>query len=409
MNSQTATDCRHFNGYKPCGRIDSQSENCGSQCHSYEKSAATDGTKVLVVHLGALGAVLRSTALLPAIKRKYPQSHITWITDKPGDQVLLGNPFVDRVLTTNMTDLLRLRSLSFDVALVIDKSMEATGILRFCEAPNASSLKVFGFITSPETGAVEPATPAAKELWDIGISNRAKFDLNRKTENQLVHEALELGPYTRDEYVLQLSSQELQKAQSRRAIWSDAGKRKLIGINTGCASTISAKKLSIEGHISLMKELATQMARHSNPQNISFVLLGGREDTQRNQTIANKASGLGIPVIQSPTEDGIRDGMASVEAVDIVVSGDSFGLHMAIGLKKKTIAWFGPTCAHEIDLYGRGDVILTLAGCSPCWKRTCSMSPMCFDLVDFRRMAQMTLERLMGVPRLNVSALEVSP
>ena len=43
-----------------------------------------------------------------------------------------------------------------------------------------------------------------------------------------------------------------------------------------------------------------------------------------------------------------------MNACDIVVSGDSLGMHMAIGLKKWVVAWFGPTCHQEIDLYDRG-------------------------------------------------------
>lgn len=389
-----APTCRHFNGYKPCGVVDSQANDCGHDCGSYEDHTAVHGSRILIVHLGALGAVARSTALLPAMKRKYPQSHITWVTDKPGDMLLKANPLVDRVLTSTPIDLLKLKALHFDVSFVIDKSLEATGILHSCGSAGNPTMKVFGFLASAITGAIEPASPAARELWEIGISNRLKFDVNRKTENQLIHEALDLGPYYRDEYILCLTEDEKRLAKSRRQLWSHSGRRQVVGLNTGCAPTISAKKLSVDGHLSLIKEIAAEMARIYKSNPVAFVLLGGREDTERNQSIACKARGLGVPVFQSPTVDGIRDGIASIEAVDLVISGDSFGLHLAIGLKKKTVAWFGPTCAHEIELYGRGDVIQTLAGCSPCWKRQCSMNPMCYDLVDFRQMARVAVNRL---------------
>ncbi|MEK6555991.1 MAG: hypothetical protein AABZ31_12170, partial [Bdellovibrionota bacterium] len=57
------------------------------------------------------------------------------------------------------------------------------------------------------------------------------------------------------------------------------------------------------------------------------------------------------------------------------------GLHMAIAAQKWTLAWFGPTCAHEIDLFDRGVHIMTQATCSPCWKRSCDKTPMCYDQV----------------------------
>lgn len=350
------TDCRYFNGYKPCGK----SETCDTRCSHLN----IPSTRILVVHLEALGAVLRSTALLPAIRRKFPGCHITWVTQKPADQLLLHNPMVDRVLTTSNEDLLALSVLEFDVAFSIDKGMKSAGILKKTRAD-----LVYGFQVDPRTGAALPATQAANELWEIGLSNEKKFYINEKPETQLMHEALELGPWMRDPYVLELSHQERKEAARRREAWADADQI-VIGINTGCSPVIPYKKLSIEVHRELIERLLED-------KHYRVVLLGGREDTLRNQRIAH-----GLNVVQSPTEAGLRDGIVSVEACDIVVSGDSLGMHIAIALGKWTVAWFGPTCAHEIDLYDRGVQVLTEASCSPCWKRSCDRNPMCFDLVS---------------------------
>lgn len=350
------TDCRHFNGYKPCGK----SEICDALC----PHLSVPTTRVLIIHLEALGAVLRSTALLAAIKRKFPGCHLTWVTQKPGEQLLQNNPLIDKVMTTSSDDLLALSALEFDVALVIDKGLKAAGVLKQTRAD-----LVYGFRVEPTTGAVMPATSAATELWEIGLSNQKKFFENTKSEAQLAHEALELGPWYRDEYVLQLSQSERLEAERRRSMWSGAG-HVVVGINTGCSTVIPYKKLPIDVHRELVRGL------NENPQ-YRVVLLGGREDGLRNQRIAH-----GLDAIQSPTDQGLRDGIVSVAACDIVVSGDSLGMHMAIALKKWTVAWFGPTCAHEIDLFDRGVVVQTQASCSPCWKRSCQRAPMCYDLVS---------------------------
>src|SRR4051812_34465650 len=130
------TDCRHFNGYKPCGK----SEICDALC----PSLSVPTSRILLIHLEAIGAVVRSTALLPAIRRKFPGCHLTWVTQKPCDQLLKHNPYVDRVLTTTQDDLLQLSALEFDVALVIDKSLKAAGVLKQTQAD-----MVFGFQVDP--------------------------------------------------------------------------------------------------------------------------------------------------------------------------------------------------------------------------------------------------------------------
>ena len=74
---------------------------------------------------------------------------------------------------------------------------------------------------------------------------------------------------------------------------------------------------------------------------------------------------------------------------DIVISGDSFGMHLAIALKKYIISWFGLSCHQEIELYDYG-VKLYPEGleCSPCWKRKCPYNLECIDLIDLNKIIE---------------------
>ncbi len=371
-DSMAITGCRFFNGYKPCGK----NEICDSLCPSM--SVAKE--RILIVHLEALGAVVRSTSLLTSIKRKYPDSHVTWVTQKPSDQLLKGNPLIDRVLTTDRDDLLALGALQFDVALCVDKSLKAAGVLA-----STKFEKLYGFKVDAKLGAILPATDAAVELWELGLSDYKKFFVNKKPETQLSREALELpasvgsDEISSDEYFVPLNAAEFSLAAERRHQWAGANEW-VVGLNTGCSDVIQYKKLSIETHRELVLRLQAVAG-------VRVVLLGGPEDELRNQRIAH-----GLDVVQSPTQSGLRDGLVSVQACDIVITGDSLGMHMAIALKKWVVAWFGPTCAHEIELFGRGVKVMSQAACSPCWKRQCNKDVMCYDLVSVP-------ELLLGVSR----------
>ncbi len=293
---------------------------------------------------------------------------ITWVTDTPAHVLLQNHPAIDRVLTTKEADLLQLGALEFDVALVIDKSLKASGVLRHTQVD-----QVFGFTVNPRTGAILPATPAATELWELGLDNNKKFFENKKPETQLMVEALELGPFQRDAYWLPLTALENELMQERRQSFLVPGKKWVLGFNTGCSHVIAAKKLTVEFHRLMITSL---QSRYPEAQ---IVLLGGPEDTERNAQIAQ-----GLKVISTATESGLRDGLISVAACDVVITGDSLGMHMAISQGKQVVAWFGPTCAHEIDLYDRGVSILTQSPCSPCWKRACEKNIMCYDQVSLQ-------------------------
>lgn len=350
--------CRNFNGYKPCPL----SETCDRGCTHFDEIRHN----VVVIHLGALGAVLRSTALLPAIHRAFPKAKLTWVTEAPAHHLLQNHPLIDRILTLDAPSQLQMHALKADVIFCIDKSLTAAGIAKMI-----AHKEIRGFKADETTGAILPANPEARELWSLGLSNRKKFFENKKSETQLVHEALALGEFKREEYGYRFTDLEREWVRTRRELWAPQ-KQILIGINTGCSGVIPYKKLTVDAHRKLIVKLQEKWG-----SDIRIVLLGGREDEGRNGEIAR-----GLKVVNSPTMAGLRDGMLSVAACDIVVTGDSLGMHMAIAQKKWTVAWFGPTCAQEIDLYDRGVKIQTAATCSPCWKRTCDRNPMCYDLVD---------------------------
>ncbi len=376
------TNCLHFNGYKPCEK--------STQCHGCAQYKPA-GSSILLVHLGAIGAVVRSTSLLAGIHHKYPNSQITWVTEQNCVGLLKNHPRLHRVLTLAPADLIQLEALSFDVIIVVDKSLTAVAIadkVEFRQSLNNIKAQRYGFKCNPKTGAILPATESANELWQLGLNNDLKFFKNQKSEVQLMYEAFELikrgeaqslsRTEILNEYDLPLSPQESELTRQRRQSWqakAQAQAETIVGINTGCSGVIAHKKLSVGGHRQLINELLNQGVKN-------IVLLGGPEDTERNIEI-----GLDLPVIQSPTNKGLRDGLISVAACDVVISGDSLGMHMAISQKKYVVAWFGPTCSQEIEFYGRGQAIQTLASCAPCWKRACDKSVMCYDQVDFKKLA----------------------
>lgn len=357
--------CRHFNGYKPCSR----NSLCDPSCASYEEVTQN----VLIVHLGAIGAVLRSTSLLVAIARKYKGARIHWLTQKPCDELLQNHPMIERVWVNQFSDWVKLKPLQFQAAFIIDKDISAIGFVH-----DLNIKEFFGYTADAISGGIVPVNPEADELWKVGLSNQEKFFNNKKTEVQLVHESLGLGEYQRAEYNLPLMSHEANLARQRKHQWSQQNQLILVGLNTGCSQTLPQKKIAVSQWIQMITQIKKHFSSLYTP--IRIVLLGGKEDHRRNLEIA---LGCGIgSVIQSPTHEGLRDGLVSVAACDLVVTGDSLGMHMAISQQKPIVAWFGPTCAHEVEFYDRAEVIKSEHPCSPCWNRNCEVENKCNEQVD---------------------------
>lgn len=131
--------------------------------------------------------------------------------------------------------------------------------------------------------------------------------------------------------------------------------------------------MTIDQHVALIEKLSAM-------KGISLVLLGGSEDTERNAEIVRR---VGKKVVSTPTSEGVRRGICYENVCDVIISGDSFGMHVAIGLKKYVIAWFGLSCWSEIDLYDRGvKLIPDGLECAPCWKKVCPYDLECIQMID---------------------------
>jgi heptosyltransferase-2 len=130
--------------------------------------------------------------------------------------------------------------------------------------------------------------------------------------------------------------------------------------------------MTIDQHIYLIKQLLKKKYK--------IVLLGGPEDSQRNKEIYSQFKGK---IINTPTTEGLRRGICYESIPDIIVTGDSLGMHIAIALKRFVIAWFGVSCWTEIDLYERGiKLFQDDLFCSPCWKKQCPYNLECIKMID---------------------------
>jgi len=360
----TIPDCRNFTGYKPCFP--------GTRC--YEKCAENEpmGTRILIVNLDAMGNILATTGILPAVKRKYPRSTITWITEKNTAPLLHNNQLVDRIMTWEPENWLILQQMKFDVVMNVDKSRRSGAFTMGIKAK-----KKLGFGMNVR-GQIVPLNKGAHENYILGLDDHLKFRVNKKTVAELQCDEFDLK-FRRDEYILNLSSEEAQYCAGYAERNGLAGGKLVVGFNTGCSELYPNKKMTIEQHVTLINRL-------SGVPGVVLVLLGGPEDTLRNAEIVRR---VGTKVHSTPTTEGIRRGICYEQLCDVVITGDSFGMHLAIALKKHVIVWFGVSCSSEIDLFDRG-IKLVPEGleCSPCWKRTCPYNLECISMIDLDRIVR---------------------
>ena len=362
-------DCKTFSGYKPCypGTV------CTDRCVRPDPV----GRRILIVNLDAMGNVLVTTALLPLLKRKYPVSTVSWITLPNAAPLLEHNPHLDRIYVWEPESWLILAQMKFDLVLNVDKSRRSCALTM-----GLRSRTKLGFGLN-DAGAIVPLNREAEENYLLGLNDELKFRRNSKTVPQIQAEQFRL-PYTREPYRVHLSSEEEEECRRLRADYGLGPDTFVVGFNTGCSELYPNKKMTLDQHIRLIERLAPVPG-------IRLLLLGGPEDTLRNAELARRAGDL---VISTPTHEGVRRGLCAVNLCDLVVSGDSFGMHAAVALGKDVVVWFGVSSATEIELYDKGlKLVPDGLHCSPCWKRACPHNLECIAMIDLDRIERHVLER----------------
>lgn len=365
--------CKKFTGYKPCITY----KNClqyGCQLDTIENHT---GKKILIISLDALGNVLLNTSILSSLKSKYPESTIFWITMKSAKPILENNQFIDKVYVWNDEDRMILRNIEFDVLLNSDKSFYACAF-----ANEVTSKNKFGFLMNND-GQIIPANPEAMYNYQMGVDDELKFRKNEKSGSRIIHETFGLD-YKRDEYVFNFTENELEFVNNYKEQIKYNRKKIYVGFNTGCSNLFPNKKMTLEQHVELINDLSIY-------DDFKIVLLGGNEDTERNLKIYESLpKKIQKEIVYTPTNTGIRNGACFMSICDIVITGDSFGMHLAIALKKYVIAWFGLSCWSEIDLFERGEKLIPSGlECAPCWKRECPYNLECIQMIDLKKITEL--------------------
>ena len=325
-------DCRHFRGDIPCKPHKESGVHC-DVCPHYD---AVKG-KILIIKLGAIGDVIRTTPLLTRIRKEYPDYAVWWLTYSPG---ILPQNEIDNILNLSSESILILSATEFRIVINLDKDLHACALTK-----NLSSKEKFGFTLSD--GKPAPINANAEHKFLTGIFD----DVNKNNTKSYLDEIFEIcgWEFNGEEYLIDKSGDYKWQINS-------IGK-KIIGLNTGCGSRWTTRLWKEEYWISLINLL--------QEKGYCPLLLGGEQEHEKNLRLSTvtKAIYLGnFPLQQF---------ISLVDQCDIVITAVTMVLHIAIALKKKIILFNNIFNTNEFELYGRGVIIQPDKPC------TCFFSPAC--------------------------------
>ncbi len=337
--SDVKTDCRFFKGYIPCKFNKTENTRCTVNnvvCKFYEQ---TD-KKILIIKLGAIGDVIRTTPLFSRLKKENPKAKFYWLTQTP-DVVPTE---VDSILKFNFENSLWLQEIEFDIAINLDKDYEACALFN-----KITAQKKYGF--SLVDGLSAPVNKLAEHKYLTGIFD----DLNKQNKKNYLEEIFEICDldFRGEKYFL-------DSFEKHSREWKLNYSKKIIGLNTGCGGRWTSRLWSEEYWVKLSKQLIAE--------GYEVLFLGGELEHEKNKRLSEKSGGKYFGTFPLKTFINL------VNQVDLVVTAVTMAMHITLGLKKKIVLFNNIFNKHEFELYGLGEIIEPEKECTCFFSAKCKNS-----------------------------------
>lgn len=252
----------------------------------------------------SLGDVLRTTVVLHHFKTH--NSHVTWLVDEKAYPLLEGNPMIDRILFCDPISLMQLQHESFDVVANFEK---VPGLCALGDSIKA--WKRYGFRFDDRSGKAR-GYDGSERVFQVAYDPEMKRT-HRDPWQKILMEMIG-AKWDGQEYVLgyRPGSEECY----------DVGFNHAVG--------------------SKWPEKAWPTAKWEALSNLLETAPGWQKGF-----------------------DNLHNYMEWIASCKTIVTTDSLGLHIALAMKKRVIALFGPTNANETYMYNRGTSFYDMHSVTP--------------------------------------------
>lgn len=352
-----------------------------------------------ILKTGALGDVVRTTSILPGLVQRHAPATITWVTAEGAVDLVATHRLVDRVCTVDPGSAESLAALErrlagtrFDRVLSFDDEEPLCALATRLAGGRPGVLS--GAYLDPE--GRRTYTPDTAPWFDMGLlSVHGKEEADRrKLANTESHAAIfarmlgiEMG---RPELFLPDEACAFATSFVARHELDELGP--LVGLNTGAGGRWESKKLPEDKTIALAEDLAARL-RAAGTATPAFLLLGGPEEGERNARIGAGLEGR-VRWVDGGTRNALLDFAALIDRLDLLVTSDSLALHLAVAREVPVVAFFAPTPAAEIELYGNGVKVASTAPDYASYRRDADTSTLTVE-----RLAEACLGVLARAPR----------
>lgn len=340
--------------------------------------------KVLIVRLSAIGDIFFCTALLDALKGRFPGCEVTWLTEPVGARILEGHPQLDRLVVlprAHWTQLVKARS-------IWQLLRELRAFIKEWRRP------AYDLVLDPQglfKSAIWARLARAHQRVGVNGADGSAFLYDAVVRVPRLKEPPMLSEYRllarglgADSEAIRMHLHIPQAARDEAAAFLEERGRPIVF----CPFTTRPQKHWPDAY---WTELGSRLeAARLGP----VLVLGGPEDGTRAAAIVRGMEG--DPIVSAGMPRSIPFALALLEVARAVVGVDTGLTHAGIALGRPTLALFGSTRPYARTDLPWARVLYADLPCAPCRRH-----PTCAGRFDCMRqltpaMVQAALEAALG-------------
>jgi lipopolysaccharide heptosyltransferase II len=282
--------------------------------------------KILIIRLRFLGDILISTPVLRAIKEKYPEVHLSYLTEEIGVDILKNNPYVDNIIVfeKNKFQNLPLHKSLFDYIKFFKRLWDEKFDI------------VIDFFGNPRSALF---TYISGAKYRLGINHKI-----RKHFYNILCNKTEAGTSAVDFYLsflkklsievtnkslfLSLSPDEIE---CRENFYKENFKNNNLVIGLFVGGTHQSKIWQLENFARLSDRLICEY-------DFNVIIFGGPKEKDKISLIKQKVKEQAVFV----SDVSVRELSAIISGCSVFITNDTGPMHIGVALGVPTIALFGP-------------------------------------------------------------------
>jgi heptosyltransferase I len=315
---------------------------------------------ILIVKLSAIGDVIHTLPSLAALRRLYPDAHITWVVEEAAADIIINHPYLNEVIVSKRKSWVKefksgqlrqpLREIKLFLGELRKRSYDL--VIDFHGLLKSSVIVYLG------RGKRKLGYDSLQELSGLFVSEKIPEDMNKHAVDRYLDFPRHLGAAADEaEFILPRNSEAEITGQILLDQYNLRDKN-FIAINP---IAYWETKLWDDDKFARLADLIKGNLK------MDVVFTGSEKES-----IAKITSGMTTSGINLGGKTSLPELAYLYKKARLVITTDSGPMHLAAAVATPVIALFGPTDPARTGPYGKDHTIIrTQLPCSPCFLKKC--------------------------------------